>query len=604
MPRKWRALTMVACAALVAGACNSKKSSSLAGDEEVVARVNDRPITRSYYEQRIDKMDRRFLPDTLDLAGKRKFLDFIVNKEVMALKAEELKYGEDPRIVSTMQLLADNLAGNAAVDRLTKGKLEPTEEEIKAFWEKKHQKILAKHILVKTRKEAEEIRKKLVGGANFDSMAAQYSQVPRTDTNTGEELPLMQRVVFGDVQYGEAMIPVEEAVFATAIGEVSQPVETGYGWHLFLPLSTSQVSLPALDAESSRRISVQIQLRRKRTISEAYYDEIAKDHGFKINEDALVMAYDKLPPDVNPEERPDPEKEVKPVLPFSREERDQVLFELDGKKYLVAEFSDRYDQTNWFERPKRVTGALGMKYWVRDRWMKPLQLERARKDGVYEMPEVANEVKMRREQMMVTMLHENLVAGQAPEPSEQQIQEFYEKHKKTYVEKERRRVNLIFNEQERVLRRAADEITGGKDFVEVAVRYNENATKPEDVQTPEFDADNETFVEIAPKAFALKEIGDHTEPFKTQTFWVMLQLASVTPVRQLPLDEIRDSVTQDWKSQWNEDKLNELLAVWRQEVKVEVNEDVLERVNVTRTDVFVPGRVETGAAGTSGGAGQ
>lgn len=604
MPRKWRALTMVACAALVAGACNSKKSSSLAGDEEVVARVNDRPITRSYYEQRIDKMDRRFLPDTLDLAGKRKFLDFIVNKEVMALKAEELKYGEDPRIVSTMQLLADNLAGNAAVDRLTKGKLEPTEEEIKAFWEKKHQKILAKHILVKTRKEAEEIRKKLVGGANFDSMAAQYSQVPRTDANTGEELPLMQRVVFGDVQYGEAMIPVEEAVFATAIGEVSQPVETGYGWHLFLPLSTSQVSLPALDAESSRRISVQIQLRRKRTISEAYYDEIAKDHGFKINEDALVMAYDKLPPDVNPEERPDPEKEVKPVLPFSREERDQVLFELDGKKYLVAEFSDRYDQTNWFERPKRVTGALGMKYWVRDRWMKPLQLERARKDGVYEMPEVANEVKMRREQMMVTMLHENLVAGQAPEPSEQQIQEFYEKHKKTYVEKERRRVNLIFNEQERVLRRAADEITGGKDFVEVAVRYNENATKPEDVQTPEFDADNETFVEIAPKAFALKEIGDHTEPFKTQTFWVMLQLASVTPVRQLPLDEIRDSVTQDWKSQWNEDKLNELLAVWRQEVKVEVNEDVLERVNVTRTDVFVPGRVETGAAGTSGGAGQ
>ena len=604
MPRKWRALTMVACAALVAGACNSKKSSSLAGDEEVVARVNDRPITRSYYEQRIDKMDRRFLPDTLDLAGKRKFLDFIVNKEVMALKAEELKYGEDPRIVSTMQLLADNLAGNAAVDRLTKGKLEPTEEEIKAFWEKKHQKILAKHILVKTRKEAEEIRKKLVGGANFDSMAAQYSQVPRTDANTGEELPLMQRVVFGDVQYGEAMIPVEEAVFATAIGEVSQPVETGYGWHLFLPLSTSQVSLPALDAESSRRISVQIQLRRKRTISEAYYDEIAKDHGFKINEDALVMAYDKLPPDVNPEERPDPEKEVKPVLPFSREERDQVLFELDGKKYLVAEFSDRYDQTNWFERPKRVTGALGMKYWVRDRWMKPLQLERARKDGVYEMPEVANEVKMRREQMMVTMLHENLVAGQAPEPSEQQIQEFYEKHKKTYVEKERRRVNLIFNEQERVLRRAADEITGGKDFVEVAVRYNENATKPEDVQTPEFDADNETFVEIAPKAFALKEIGDHTEPFKTQTFWVMLQLASVTPERQLPLDEIRDSVTQDWKSQWNEDKLNELLAVWRQEVKVEVNEDVLERVNVTRTDVFVPGRVETGAAGTSGGAGQ
>jgi peptidyl-prolyl cis-trans isomerase C len=601
MSRKWRVLTMLACAALVAGACKNSGGSA-GGDDEVLARVGKHEITRSYFEDRIVKMDRRFLPDTLDLAGKRKFLDFIINKEIMATKAEELKYGDDPRVTTVMKTLSDNLAANAAIDHLTEGKLDPTDQDIQAFFEKKHHKILAKHILVRTRKQADDVRKQLMAGADFDSMAAKYSEVPRTDANTGEPLPLVQRVMFGEVQYGEAMIPVEEAVFNTKLGEVSEPVETGYGWHLFKPISESEVSLPALDAEAKRQITVQIQLRRKRLITEAYYDEIAKAHGYKLDEDTAVMIYDKLPKDVNPEDRPDPKTEAKPIIPFSREERDRVLFELDGKKYTVGDFSDRYDQTSWFERPKRITGVIGVKAWIRDRWMKPLQLERARKDGVYDLPQVADEIKIRREQMMVNLLHENLVAGQAPAPTEDQIKEFYDAHKDVYVDKEARAVNLIYNREERVVRRAWDEIHGGKPFVDVAVRYNENAVKPEDVQTPGFTADQEQFKEIAPQTFALAKVGDYTEPFKTENFWVMLQLAAVTPQRQMQLDEIHDAVKEDWQNQWSEDKLNELLAEWKKEIKVEVNEDALARAKVDRTDVFVPGRAETSPAGASGSA--
>jgi peptidyl-prolyl cis-trans isomerase C len=602
MSRKWRVLTMLACAALVVTAC--KNSGGKAGDDEVVARVGNHEITRSYFEDRIVKMDRRFLPDTLDIAGKRKFLDFIINKEIMAAKAEELKYGDDPRVTSMTKMLADNLAANAAIDQLTEGKLDPTEAEIQDFFEKQHHKILAKHILVKTREQAEDLRKQLLAGADFDSLAAKYSEVPRTDANTGEPLPLTQRVVFGDVQYGEAMIPVEEAVFETKLGEVSQPVETGYGWHLFKPVSESEVSLPALDPEARRRITVQIQLRRKRTITEAYFDEIAKDHGFKLDEDALVTIYDKLPKDVNPEDRPDPDSEVKPVIPFSREERDRVLFELDGRKYTIADFSDRYDQTSWFERPKRITGALGIKMWIRDRWMKPLQLERARKDGVYKLPQVADEVKTRREQMMVNMLHDNLIAGQAPEPTEAQIQEFYDTHKGVYVDKEARAVNIIYNAEERVVRRAYDEIKGGKRFVDVAVRYNENAVKPEDVQSPGFTADQEQFKEIAPQTFALAKVGDYTEPFKTKQFWVMLQLATIAPQRQLELADIHDAVKEDWKNQWSEDKLKELLEEWKKDYNIQVDEDALARAKVDRDDVFVPGRAPAAPAGVPASSGE
>lgn len=592
MSRTWRALTIVACAALVAGACNKGQGPSAAKGSQsaAVVHINGRPVTLSYYEQRLEKMDRRFLPDTLDMAGRRKFLEFIVNKELMAQKAEELKYGEDPRVVNAMQSYADNLAGQQAIEEICKGKLDVTDKDIDEFFEKRKTKVLTKHVLLKTRREAEEVRKQALAGTDFDTLVTRFSTVPRQDVNTGEPLPVPQRATFGEVQYGEAIPAVEEAVFGTPIGQVSQPVETGYGWHIFMPVSTNTVTLAPPDAEGRDRMKRQIQARRKRALSEDYWNEIVKAHGFGIEDEVVALILDRLPVDVDPEQRPDPKTEVKPVLSFTPQERDQKLFTLDGKPHTIGEFSDRYDATTWFERPKRVTGALGIKYWIRDRWMKALQLERARKDGIYDLPQVADEVKLRREQMMVSMLHQNLIDTQAPEPTEEQVKAFYEKHKDVYVEKEKRRVSIVYNAQERVVQRAEAEIKGGADFSEVAVRYDEGATSPDDVVSPAFAADNEQFREIAPHAFALAKVGDYTAPFKTKDFWVMIQLADIQPQRPLPLDEIRTSVIEDIKTEWDENKLNELLAEWKKAAKIEVHESVLAKAEVRRTDVIVPGQ--------------
>lgn len=591
MVRKQHALFLVACVALFAGSCkkgDGPSPGSTSDKSAVVARVGGRPITASYYEQRLAKMERRFLPDTLDMAGRKKFLDFIVNKELMALKAEESKYDQDPRVISTMSMYADNLAATAAVDLITKGKIDATDADVQAFYENKKRKVTVKHILVRTQREAEDLAKK-VTAANFDSMVNVYSFVPRKDANTGEDLPLMQRAVFGEIQFGDAIIPVEEVVFSTPVNQVTKPVETGYGWHLFMPVLEKEVTLSPLDAEARGRIETQVQMRKKRQIVEAYYQDIAKEHGLKIDEEALVAVYDKLPPDGDPSNPPDAKTEVKPVIPFSNEERARPLLDVDGRKVTVGEFSDKYDATNWFERPKRITGVMGMKYWIRDKWFKEFQMARARKDGVYESAQVADEVKLRKEQMMVSMLHENMIGSQAPDPTPEQAKEFYDKHTQYYVEHEKRAVNIIFHAQERVVRRAYDEIKGGQPFVDVAVRYNENATSANDVQTLPFSRDAEEFKEIAPTTFALKSEGEYAEPFKTSQVWVILQLAKIVPEHQLNFDEVQEAVLGDWKNQWQEDKLNELLAEWKKTVKIDVDEKALAAVAVNRDDVFVPG---------------
>ncbi|MFQ5600216.1 MAG: peptidyl-prolyl cis-trans isomerase [Candidatus Krumholzibacteriia bacterium] len=589
----WRAAVLIGLAFLVAACGRKPRGEGGAADDPTVALVGGRPVTKSYYEDRLEKMERKFLPDTLDLAGRREFLQFIINKELMALKAEELGYGDAENVVSAMQLLENNLMSKAAIEAQAEGKTEVSEEEVQEFYERKQQEILVEHILLATRKAAEDVLFELHAGADFDSMVSARSLVPRVDQN-GDPLPASQRVTFGLVSYGQAQPWVEKAIFETPLGEVTEPIQTAYGWHLFKPISKSEKRERPL-TDQREVIERQIQLRKRRVIMEEYYESILAEHGFKLYEEALDLAYSKFPPDVDPSDAPSRQDEIKPVIDYTMDERKTVMFEVDGKEYTIEDFSDEYDETSWFERPKVYSGALGLRYWIRDRWLKPLQLERARKDDIHLLPEVANEVKFRREQMMVAMLHNNLIADQVPEPTDAQIEQFYEEHRDVYIDKEKRICNLIFHGRERVVRRAYQEILDGADFIETAIRYNDNATEAKNVQTAAFARDDEKHAEIAEVAFSLQE-EKYSEPFKTSQGWVVLQVQHITEEKPFELEDIREFVIRDWKNQWSEDSLNELLEGWRQDYTIEVFDDVLESAEVRRDDVYVPGAVSPAAS--------
>lgn len=578
---------------VLAVAC-SPKGKGGQKDDPVIVTVGSHNVTQSYYEDRLEKMDRALLPDTLDLAGKRKFLDFIINKEVMALKAEDLGYAEDKDVKATLTMLEEQLLQAKSVDLAIKDKVSVSDEEIQKFWTNMQRKVLVKHIVVATRVDADGVLKELRAGADFDSMVEVHSQVPRVGSD-GNDIPLQQRAIFAELEYGRATPTVEAAVFDTPIGQLSNPVETPYGWHIFMPISESAVKAMPL-ADERERIHKQITGRKRREATNAYYESILAKRHFKIEPEAMAVAYDKLPPD---EDSPvDPATEVKPILDFTNAQREITLFEIDGKKYTIGDLSDLYDRTPWPDRPRKWVGAQGLYYWVRDWWLKPLQIEQARIDGVDKIPEVASEIKLRHEMLMVGALHTYLIAQQVPDPTEEDVQKFYDEHRTVYVEKEKRVCNLIFHARERVVRRAYEEITGGADFAETAIRYSDVAVAAPDVRTAAFARDDEKHKELADSAFA-KNLNSYTQPFKTTQGWIILQVQQIIPERPFALEDIRENVVQDWQNKWSENRLNELLVDWKKEYTVTVNDKVLAAAEIRRTDVVVPGRADVKA--TPGG---
>ncbi|MFQ8626170.1 MAG: peptidylprolyl isomerase [Candidatus Gastranaerophilaceae bacterium] len=82
--------------------------------------------------------------------------------------------------------------------------------------------VRASHILVKTEDEAKSLLEEIRAGKPFEVAAEEVSLCPSGQNG-------------GDLGFSERHVvkPFEDAVFAMEkIGEVSEPVQTQFGWHL------------------------------------------------------------------------------------------------------------------------------------------------------------------------------------------------------------------------------------------------------------------------------------------------------------------------------------------------------------------------------------
>ncbi|NJN96530.1 MAG: hypothetical protein HC875_21705 [Anaerolineales bacterium] len=102
----------------------------------------------------------------------------------------------------------------------------------------------ARHILVETEEEAKAVIERLDKGDDFAVLAEELS----TDTGSGA-----QGGDLGFVPRGRFVEVVDEAVFTLPIGEISEPIQSDFGWHVIEVLEREERELSPTDYRTAQR---------------------------------------------------------------------------------------------------------------------------------------------------------------------------------------------------------------------------------------------------------------------------------------------------------------------------------------------------------------
>ncbi|WP_048834759.1 peptidylprolyl isomerase, partial [Acetobacter orleanensis] len=230
-----------AAAAAPAGAAPSAPP---ADPKTVVATVNGEKITVADVQDAAANMPEqmRQLPPNVIYPM---LINQLADQKAIQIAAHKDGLEKNPDVKKAMDAAATSALQNAWLSHEVMPHL--TEAAVQADYQQNYagkppeQEVHARHILLKTEAEAQDVIKKLKAGADFAKLAAQVSTDTGSAKQNGGDLGWFKK---GD------MIPAfSDAAFAMKKGEISStPVKSQYGFHVIQVLDTRTDPIPSLDS--------------------------------------------------------------------------------------------------------------------------------------------------------------------------------------------------------------------------------------------------------------------------------------------------------------------------------------------------------------------
>jgi len=291
------ALGLILTAALIS--C-SQKGAEQKGP--FLAKVGNATITQADYDREFRSLPEYAQQLFTDEQGKEKFLNEIINKEM--LHQEALKKGLDK--TPDYQKKLDEFKKLTLVTELFEkeimAKAKVSDQEMKDYYDKHKEEftpttqIKASHILVKTEDEAKTVLERLKKGEKFGDIAKAVSIDPGSAKNGGD---------LGYFSKGQMVPEFEKAAANLKVGDISLPVRTQFGYHI-IKVTDKKKGAPLEFDKIRDMIAQKLSGEKQKEAFEQYIAELKKNYKVEINKDALAKT--SAGPDKKETPQAEPEK--------------------------------------------------------------------------------------------------------------------------------------------------------------------------------------------------------------------------------------------------------------------------------------------------------
>jgi peptidyl-prolyl cis-trans isomerase C len=255
---------------------------ALAAAVQNLADVGHDSITREEFLATVATMRRAgdlgLTLKTMTREGHAEILEDMIEKRLLASAARLEGLQTVPAVRDAIERATREILGQAYLERKL---AEPdlTDEELRRYYDTHReefvvrQRVKARHIVVRTRAEAEDVLAQLRKGADFATLARERTIEPAT-RGTGGDL--------GWIPRGVMTAAFEQAVFAVKPGELSAAIETPFGFHVVRVDELQEQAVPAFETVREG-VRERVVANRRQTLRKALADRI----GVTVNQAAL-----------------------------------------------------------------------------------------------------------------------------------------------------------------------------------------------------------------------------------------------------------------------------------------------------------------------------
>jgi len=259
-------------------------------EENIIAKVGNEKITSESFSERMLSTPPAYQAYLNTQQGKKQFVDLMVREKLILESAKQA--GVNKRSEYKQALVEfkkeqerqlkdyeDGIMMEMYLKDLQTNSLSVSEDEVNKYYDENKKDfdnpvaIIARHILVPTKEEAELALDRIKKGEKFEDVAKEMS----TDKISAEKGGLI-----GPFKKGELVKEFEDVVFSLNNGEISEIVESPYGMHIITKVSEEPLAAIPEDVAKNEI---------KRILEKNKFEKWFEDAKQKFN---VVVDYSKL----------------------------------------------------------------------------------------------------------------------------------------------------------------------------------------------------------------------------------------------------------------------------------------------------------------------